>query len=115
MPTALDVLTDLNLRLGAAESKGDKQLLDDLLAPELAFRRANGQIIDRETFLKAVKPSAHRETRIESISLLGLERAIVTCIVSVKNDPEQHFHNARLFVRSTDGNWKLLGWANEPA
>jgi hypothetical protein len=113
----MDLLEELNMRIGMAESEGDKAFLrDEVLAPVLAFRRANGLCVDRETFLKEVKPSPRRETKIESISLLGRERAIVTCIVAMDVGGEKkEFHNFRLFVRSGDGKWRLLGWANEAA
>ena len=49
-------------------------------------------------------------TRIlEPIEIHG-NRAIVECIVTVG---ARDIHNLRLFVRR-DGQWKLLGWANEP-
>lgn len=115
MQSDIDALTELNLKIGAAESEGDQRALDALLAPVLAFRRANGDFVGRSDFLAGVKPSPRRETEIESISLLGRDRAMVTCVVTVHGDGEaRSFQNARLFVRS-DGVWKLLGWANEPA
>ena len=40
---------------------------------------------------------------------------MVTCIVTVADgDERKRFHNVRLFVRSGEGEWRLLGWANEP-
>lgn len=109
--SVFDVLTELNLEIGVAESMGDKEFLEKVLAPVLAFRRANGECIDRNIFLSAVKSGARRETEMESISLLGHNRAVVTCTVSMG---DKRFHNVRLFVLM-DQDWKLLGWANEPA
>jgi hypothetical protein len=113
--SVFDVLTELNLEIGVAESMGDKQFLGNVLAPVLAFRRAIGECVGRDAFLGAVKSGARRETEIESISLLGHDRAVVTCIVSMGDaNQEKRFHNVRLFVLM-DREWKLLGWANEPA
>jgi len=111
-----DLLRELNEKIGVAESEGNRAFLADVLAPVLAFRRANGAFVDRTTFLDDVKESAHRETEIESIRLLERNRAVVTCtVVMVDGDQRKRFHNVRLFVRSGDGAWKLLAWANEPA
>jgi hypothetical protein len=60
--SVFDVLTELNLEIGAAESRGDKEFLGNVLAPVLAFRRANGECIDENIFLVAVKSGARRET-----------------------------------------------------
>jgi hypothetical protein len=114
MQPDFDALTDLNLQIGSAESAGDKERLEELLAPVLAFRRANGDCVDKQRFLDNVAKGVPRETRIESIELVGRSRAIVTCVVSMGDgDQQRSFHNLRLFVRVQDG-WKLLGWANEP-
>jgi hypothetical protein len=114
MQREFDALTDLNLQIGDVESAGDKKSLEKLLAPVLAFRRANGDCVDRQRFLDNVAKSAPRETTIESIDLVGRDRAIVTCVVSMgEGDRQKSFHNIRLFVRVLD-DWKLLGWANEP-
>lgn len=104
-------LRELNLRIGDAESQGDREWLASILAPKLAFQRADPArtVDDRDAFLQKVKPASARSTRIiEPIELYG-DRAIVKCMVSVG---EQQFHNLRLFVRR-DGGWKLLAWANE--
>lgn len=114
MQPDFDALTDLNLQIGSAESAGDKERLEELLAPVLAFRRANGDYVDKQRFLDNVANGVPRETRIESIELVGRSRAIVTCVVSMGDgDQQRSFHNLRLFVRVQD-DWKLLGWANEP-
>jgi hypothetical protein len=114
MQREFDALTDLNLQIGRAETAGDKKSLEKLLAPVLAFRRANGDCVDKQDFLENVAKGAPRKTAIESIDLVGRDRAIVTCVVSmVDGEQQKSFHNIRLFVRMQD-DWKLLGWANEP-
>ena len=106
------ILEDLNLKIGDAENRGDRKWLEGILAPRLAFQRADpARTVDTESqFLEKLKPGGNRVTRIESIRFYG-ERAIVTCIVAVGG---QSYHNLRLFVRR-EGDWKLLGWANEPS
>ena len=106
-------LTALNLAIAEAENRGDHEWLAGVLAPRLAFQRADDQktVDDRVAFLQKVKPGGARSTRVlEPIQVLG-DRAIVQCIVTVG---EQSFHNLRMFVRR-DGKWKLLAWANEPS
>ena len=111
----VDLLTQLNVKIGVAESNGDREFLSGVMGPALALRRANGPIVDRTKFLDDVEPGSPRETVIESVDLLGQDRAVVTCIVSMEKDGEtKHFHNVRLFVRSEEGRWVLIGWANEP-
>jgi hypothetical protein len=109
------VLEKLNTEIGDAESNGDLKWLTDIIAPELAFRRASEKIDGGVDFLKAVKASDPRKTEIESIDLYE-NRAIVKCIVKMG---DKKFHNIRLFVSidgpdGQNGKWKLLGWANEP-
>jgi Domain of unknown function (DUF4440) len=110
----LRALEELNVQIGTAETAGDRDRLDALLAPRLAFRRANGVIEDRGSYLATVAASGGRETEIEAIHLHG-NRAVVACIVTMRgpNGETKRFHNLRLFVREEAG-WRLLGWANEP-
>jgi hypothetical protein len=106
-------LKDLNLAIGDAENRGDAEWLSGVLAPRLAFQRADKPrtVDDHVAFLQKVAPGGNRVTRvIEPIEVYG-DRAIVKCVVTVG---EHEFHNIRLFVRR-DGRWKLLGWANEPS
>lgn len=117
MKDDIQALEQLNIRIGEEESKGDdasRHWLASVIAPKLAFRRADRTTIDnREEFLKKVKPNDPRETEVESIDLYG-DRAVVRCIVTLKlAGGKKKFHNLRLFVRHEE-QWKLLGWANEP-
>jgi hypothetical protein len=107
------ILKKLNLEIAAAEDRGDQQWLRSILAPELSFRRANGMVVGKEQFLKDVKSRSASKTEIESVEIYGKDRAVVTCIVTLKIEGQDaSFHNVRLFVREASG-WKLLGWANE--
>ncbi len=107
------ILRKLNIEITTAEDKGDSQWLESVLASHMAFRRANGLVIGREQFLKDVKSRASTKTEIESIKFCGKDRAIVTCIVTMKIDKQDmKFHNLRIFIRE-GSDWKILSWANE--
>ncbi len=112
----IEALKKLNQDIGAAEDRGDRDWLGGILAPRLAFQRADEEktVDDQLAFLQKVKKKKDsdpcRETEIlEPIEVEG-DRAIVKCVVTVGT---KKFHNLRLFVRRV-GQWKLLGWANEP-
>ena len=108
-----EVLTQLNIEIGEAESRGDIKRLAEILAPELAFRRANGQITNGLGFLQGVKKSDERTTKISLIEIYG-DRAFVRCLVTMKTATgDKVYHNLRLFVRH-ETKWKLMAWANEP-
>jgi hypothetical protein len=112
-----DQLRALNVELAARESAGDEQWFQALLAPQFTMRRANGDLVDRGEFLKAVAPSAERRTQVVTGTELEVT-AVVSCQVSMEQEDgsSKSFHNHRLFVRAdTEAEWQLLGWANEPA
>lgn len=106
--------TDLrrfNERLAAEENVGNRPFFEDRLAPVFVLKRANGEIQDRETFLRLLQPGGQRVCDPKSIQIvsLGLSRALVTCLVRIG---EKSIHNARLFALS-EGKWQMLAWANE--
>jgi hypothetical protein len=113
MSSDQQTLTDMNIRIGQAESEGDRDWLAGIFAPELAFLRADGRTVDDlGRFLQKVAKSEPRPTSIESVEILG-NRAIVKCVVTVKSpEGDKRIHNLRLFVRM-EGAWRLLAWANE--
>ena len=76
----------LNIEIAAVEDSGDRKSLERVLASELAFRRANGITVGRNQFMKDVKARPKSQTRIESVTLHGRDRAIVTAIVTLKVD-----------------------------
>jgi hypothetical protein len=115
METKFEALVLRNEEINFAEDTGNASDLAKYVAPVLAFRRANGSLCDREGFLATVKPSGPRVIEVTSIEFLGSSRAFVRCIVSIEVDGKpKRFDNARLFVRGEQGDWQLMGWANEP-
>jgi hypothetical protein len=102
----------LNVAINDAENTGKADFLASILAPELAFSRASGEVDDAERFLHKVptKKSPPRELRPEAIEIDTFgNRAVVKCVITQDG---KNYHNIRLFVR-IDTNWKLLAWANE--
>ena len=107
-----EVLKRLNERINDAENRGDRDFLAGILAPKLAFQRANPEktVDNASAFLLKAMPGGERRIRIlDPIQLFG-NRAIVECVVT---QGECDYHNLRMFVRRDDG-WKLIAWANEP-
>lgn len=106
-----EALRRINEDINKAEVDGDAEALGGLVAPHLLFRRVDGTVDDRKSFLHKVPSKAGpREIEVHTPTVYG-DRAVVTCIVTQDG---RRYHNLRLFVRETDG-WKLLAWANEPA
>jgi hypothetical protein len=109
MSTDVEMLKQMNIEIGEAETRGDHKWLAGVLAPELAFSRASGAVDDAGRYLQKVAGSNKRATEVESVEVLG-NRAIVKCIVAQDG---KKYHNLRLWIRR-EGKWLLLGWANEP-
>ena len=65
MPTDIDELCRINVEIGDLEAGGEKDELDKLVAPKLAFKRAGIDIDNREEFLRKVAKSGKRTTVIE--------------------------------------------------
>ena len=110
--TDTELLEQLNREITKAEIEGDVAGLARVLAPRLAFQRADPAktVDDQVAFLqKAPERSGERTLdRFDAVEIHG-NRAIVKCIITQKGIS---YHNIRLFVRRDDG-WKLLAWANE--
>ena len=112
MSSDKQALRMLNVAINDAENTGNGEFLASILAPELAFSRANGEVDDAGRFLQQVptKKSPPRELRSEAIEIETFDnRAIAKCVITQGG---KNYHNIRLFVRK-DAKWKLLAWANE--
>ena len=92
-------LAELNVEIGDREFKKDSAFFEALLAPAFAMYRANPErtVVDRKRFLVDLGTSSPkaRTTEVDSVSLIGEERFVVTCVV---NMDQSRFHNLRLFV-----------------
>lgn len=96
-----------NEAINEEENSGNVEALGKYVASELAFQRRDSSIVNRSTFLNP-KPG-DRSIQIESVQVYG-NRAVVTCVVTASGGVT---HNIRLFVKE-GGEWRVLGWANEP-
>jgi hypothetical protein len=119
MITDREQLKSLDECVTNAEMNGDVRFFEELLAPAFGFRGANGDIVDRISYLANVAPGPKCRSDLLAIDLLSDDRAIVSSIVTILDATDgpasQRFHNVRLFVRGAgDRNaWLLLAWANE--
>ena len=99
-------LRDLATRMGEAEKSRDAEFFEALLTEKLTFRRANGAVVDRTTFLRDLGNPENTYDLLESedISAMVYERvAVVTLLVRAKGIREGKpfagvFRNIRIFV-----------------
>lgn len=124
-------LIDLNKEMVLHENAGDSAWFENVLAPEIAFRRGNGIIINRAAFLSTLNNSKGILRTYEQTEGVEITEnlAVVKCIISTTSSNGnnsgntgpadnviQKFRNIRLFVKQKykdDSRWVLLGWANE--
>ena len=117
-------LKDLNLKLGQAETDKDPVFLGSVLAETLQFRRANGAIVDKATFLSDLVNPENRNDELASdqikVQLYGGNLAVVTLRVKFSGlrggqQRKGTFRNIRIFRREpgTQGPWLLHFWFNE--
>jgi hypothetical protein len=120
MTMTWEQIAALNVEMGEREFARDRDYFEKLLGSAFAMQRANPDrtIVDRATFLADLVKSSPkpRTTQIDSISVVGQDRLVVTCIVTMD---ARRYHNLRIFVRSrkpreSDPEWLLLAWVNEP-
>src|SRR5690348_6606724 len=115
--TIWDEISAMNVDMGEQEFRKNVDYFEKLLAPSFAMQRANAArtIVDRTKFLTDLASSTPkaRTTQVESISMLGQNRMVVTCVVTMDG---ARFQNLRVFVRNPQSGgpeWLLLAWANE--
>ena len=122
MPTAgsdRDRLEQINSSIGTWEQeRGSEAIekLDELLSSELLFRRADGTVVGKPEFMKALRgpsPFATRAAEDLAVEIKG-DRALATLtVVTTKADgTEGRYRNVRLFVRRDD-QWQLEFWFND--
>jgi Domain of unknown function (DUF4440) len=116
------VLCDLARRMGEAERSRDAEFFKSLLAEKLTFRRANGAVVDKATFLKDLLNLENTYDMLESEDISATLHegvAVVTLLVRAKGMREGKpfagvFRNIRIFVHEPDKQpaWQLHAWFN---
>jgi hypothetical protein len=115
-------LCDLARRMVEAEQSRDAEFFQALLAETLTFRRANGDVVDKTTFLKDLRNSANTYEMLESEDISATIQegvAVVTLLVRASGMREGKpfagvFRNIRIFVHEPDKQqpWQLHAWFN---
>ncbi len=112
-------LAELNIDIARWEQRRDDDAiskLDGCLSDDLVFRRADRTIVDKATFMSALKspgPFAARESKNVAVTILR-DRAVVslTVIGTRKDGGRGVYRNVRVFFRR-DGRWRLEFWFND--
>jgi hypothetical protein len=112
-------LEQINSSIGTWEQERDAEAIEklgELLSPELLFRRADGSVVGKPEFMKALRgpsPFATRAAEDVAVEIKG-DRALVTLtVVTTKADGTKgRYRNVRLFVRRDD-QWHLEFWFND--
>ncbi len=128
----MDYLKELQKQIAEHESyKTDADIasatgfFQEYLHPDLAFQRADGQVVSKENFLEGLKlPNRFVSREIQDVVINypkdNQKKAWVSLIVLAKEeilkDGEKqlngrYFHNLRLFKQDAN-QWKLYAWHN---
>jgi hypothetical protein len=113
------LLQSVNRELADWEQARDTKAvrkLDELLSPDLLFRRADKSIVGKKDFMEALSgpsPFVKRESTNVDVVLRN-ERALATLIVTTtkKDGSVNHYRNIRWFARN-GGRWRLEYWFND--
>jgi 4-carboxymuconolactone decarboxylase len=111
-------LIQLNARMGKEEKDANAPFFNGLLDEHFIFRGANGDIVNKEKYLKAVKdvpkdPYERLETHVQEVAK-DKETAVATVFITAKRKSMERaglFRNVRTFQRQS-GDWKLIVWIN---
>jgi hypothetical protein len=113
------LLQSINRELADWEQARDTNAvrkLDELLSPNLLFRRADKSVVGKKDFMEALSgpsPFMKRESMNVDVVLRD-ERALVTLIVTTTKEDGSvnHYRNIRWFARD-GGRWRLEYWFND--
>jgi len=108
-------LVDLNHRIGEAEKNRNENYLTEILADDLVFRRANGDIAFKQDYLQGIRDPDNTYSRLESSDIEAKIRdhvAVVTLRVNAAGmrggSPfASVFHNTRVFRKAPESRY---GW-----
>jgi len=124
METTEQDLIDVNIKIGEAEKQRDAVYLSTKLADNLRFRRANGTIVDKETYLADLQDlnNTYEYLYSEDVQATVYENtAVVSLRVRAKGTRggtpfEGIFRNIRLFLNQPDKDknpvWQCYMWFN---
>jgi glyoxylase I family protein len=102
---------DIALDMGRAEREEDVPALEGYLHNDLVFRRVDGSIVDKRTFLAGVAARDRLDSEIledEEEVAESTSSVVVTLIVRTRGGS---FRNVRVFVRDY-GAWQCKLWVN---
>ncbi|GAA1995327.1 nuclear transport factor 2 family protein [Microbacterium pumilum] len=114
-----EVLRSLNISVADWEQRGDETAVarfDEILSDDLLFRRANGEVVDKTTFIAGVSPHspfADRTSEVLSVQVLGKNALVIVMVTTT--DPQgvaSQFRNVRALTHSDQG-WQIRFWFNE--
>jgi hypothetical protein len=115
-------LIDLNRRVGEAEKQRDEIYLSEILADDLVFRRATGDIAFKQDYLKGIRDTNNAYSRLESVDIepkIKDNVAVVTLRVNAAgmrggNAFSGTFRNIRVFRKepTSKHGWQCYVWIN---
>jgi quercetin dioxygenase-like cupin family protein len=113
-------LFDINRLISVKEKEQDIPFFEDLLAPELVFRRVSRKVVGKQEYLEQLAKTHYDENKacVEEVILLNDELAYAIVSVRAKGTrPDQtsfsgHYLNTRFFRKIKTG-WWLYAWYND--
>lgn len=115
-------LIDLTLELIQAEYAKDEAPFERRLHPRLRFRRANGSIIGKPSFLKALTNRDNRNDILQpddgQVAVQVFEdQAVTSVVVRFKGlrgggSVDGRFRNTRTWIQGKNGEWQCAFWFN---
>jgi catechol 2,3-dioxygenase-like lactoylglutathione lyase family enzyme len=113
-------LRSINVEIGAAEQRHDVGYLSGVLHDELIFRRADGKIVTKEDYLRAV-PTREYATLESDVAELHVTAGTALATVLVRAEGRANgtefrgtYRNLRVFVSEGD-RWLCKVWVNARA
>jgi hypothetical protein len=120
--TAEQDLIELNQRIGEAEKQRDETYLSEILADDLVFRRASGDIAFKQDYLKGIRDTNNTYSRLESVDIepkIKDNVAVVTLRVNAAgmrsgNAFSGTFRNIRVLRKEPKSKhgWQCYVWIN---
>jgi hypothetical protein len=121
------MLRKLNAAIGKAEKEADASFLRRVLAPDLIFRRASGQVVDRTTYLVDLVAEGNKYNLLELVEPFDVlkfdadkdvnKTAVVSLIIRAEGTRDGSpfsgmFRNHRLFRKGGAEGWQCVVWYN---